>query len=342
MKEIKSASIDLTYKCNFRCKHCYNTSGEHETNLCELTDREVIRVAKDLLLLEPESVCLCGGEALLRKDLLFETCKILKSGDVKVSTVSNGFLLDDATADKLKECQIDLVQISIDGATSATHDWMRNKEGSFVLAINALKLLHERGIRTETAFVPTKRNIHELANAIDNAYELGTEAFRIQPIMRLGRAKKYLEDSFLSYEEYMKCKMLLDKKQKEYVGRNFIIEWADPIEHLRCYSNWKNVSTHITISAYGDILISPYISIAFGNIKRHSVNEYIAGGLKKVWGNPIIEKIVSKIHSADDMDVSSSGLPEIFVDHNIDLDILREDYETKTIALLKKWRDYNE
>ena len=77
MKEIKSASIDLTYKCNFRCKHCYNTSGEHETNLCELTDREVIRVAKDLLLLEPESVCLCGGEALLRKDLLLETCKIL-------------------------------------------------------------------------------------------------------------------------------------------------------------------------------------------------------------------------------------------------------------------------
>lgn len=338
MKTIKSASIDLTYKCNFRCKHCFNTSGEHSNGLHEMTDEEVMHIAEDIVTLEPESVCLCGGEALLRKELLFSACRTLKKGNVNVSTVSNGFLIDTDVADSLKKCKMDLVQISIDGATSETHDWMRNKEGSFVQATNALKLLHERGIRTETAFVPTKRNVNELEAAIDNAYELGTESFRIQPIMKLGRAKRYLEDYFLSYSEYMKCKMLLDKKQKEYAGNNFTIEWADPIEHLRCYTNWKNASTHISITAYGDILISPYLSIAFGNIRRNPVSEYVRGGLREVWGNPLMEEIVSCIHSADDMDISKIGFPEIFVEKNIDLDILRSDYKENTEAILKEWR----
>lgn len=339
MKSIKSASVDLTYRCNFRCKHCFNSSGEHMHDLQEMSEEEVLAVVEDLGKLGPESVCLCGGEALLRKELLFSACRKLKENGAQVSTVSNGYLLDAVMADSLKNNDIDLVQISIDGASSESHDWMRNKEGSYVLAVNALKLLHERGIRTETAFVPTKRNIGELGEAIDNAFDLGTEAFRIQPIMKLGRAKKYLEEYFLDYNEYMKCKMLLDKKQKQYVGKNFIIEWADPIEHLRCYSNWKNVSTHITVNAYGDILISPYLSIAFGNIRRHPVSEYVKGGLKEVWGNPLMEKIVKKIRSAYDMDVSSIGLPEIFVEKNIDLDILRNDYLTKTEELLKEWRD---
>ena len=30
MKErLKVVSLDITYKCNFRCRHCYNSSGEH-------------------------------------------------------------------------------------------------------------------------------------------------------------------------------------------------------------------------------------------------------------------------------------------------------------------------
>ena len=37
MKErLKVVSLDITYKCNFRCRHCYNSSGEHNFNNKEL------------------------------------------------------------------------------------------------------------------------------------------------------------------------------------------------------------------------------------------------------------------------------------------------------------------
>lgn len=341
MKLLKSASIDLTYKCNFRCKHCYNTSGEHMNKPPELTDKEVLRIAEELVETNVESVCLCGGEALLRKDLLFETCQYLKEKNILVSTVSNGYLLNEEVADQLKNCGIDTVQISVDGASSETHDWMRNQKGSYEKAINALKILHQKGIKTESAFVPTKKNISELEMAIDNAYELGAEAFRIQPIMKLGRAKKFLEDYFLDNKEYMACKMLIDKKRAQYINNNFTIEWADPLEHLRFYSSVKNVLNHISITAYGDIMITPYLSVSFGNIRRNSIKAYVEGGLKEAWNNPLIKSMIENLHSAEDMDVSLLGLPEIFIEDNIDLDILRDDYQTKTAEIIRTWRDKN-
>ena len=329
MKVLKSASIDLTYKCNFRCKHCFNTSGEHTNRGCELTDEEILKVIEDLKDIQVESVCLCGGEALLRKELLFECCRRLKENGIRVSTVSNGYLLDRSIARGLKDAGIDVVQISIDGATEDTHDWMRNKEGSYKKAINALTVLRDEGVRTETAFVPTKRNINELDAAIDNAVNLGVEAFRIQPIMNLGRAKKYLTEYFLDNNEYMFCKMVLDRKRKQYIHEDFIIEWADPIEHLQFYSRLENVLNYVGISAYGDILVTPYLSISFGNIKRHSLKAYINAGLKRAWQNPVLKEIIENLHSTEDMDVSKMGLPEIFVEENIDLDLISSDYKEK-------------
>lgn len=29
---IGTCAIDLTYKCTFRCLHCFNSSGEHSLN----------------------------------------------------------------------------------------------------------------------------------------------------------------------------------------------------------------------------------------------------------------------------------------------------------------------
>ncbi|KAA5806610.1 hypothetical protein [Thermoanaerobacterium thermosaccharolyticum] len=37
-------SFDITNKCNFRCLHCYNSSGENIVVDNELTDEEVINL----------------------------------------------------------------------------------------------------------------------------------------------------------------------------------------------------------------------------------------------------------------------------------------------------------
>ena len=88
-------------------------------------------------------------------------------------------------------------------------------------------------------------------------------------------------------------------------------------------------------------MITPYLSVSFGNIRRNSIKAYVEGGLKEAWNNPLIKSMIENLHSAEDMDVSLLGLPEIFIEDNIDLDILRDDYQTKTAEIIRTWRDKN-
>lgn len=41
---ITAMSIDITYNCNFRCRHCFNRSGEHCFGERELTDEELMKI----------------------------------------------------------------------------------------------------------------------------------------------------------------------------------------------------------------------------------------------------------------------------------------------------------
>lgn len=62
--------FDITNKCNFRCLHCYNKSGENEACHDELTDSDVIALFADFAKMRPFNICFCGGEPLLRKELI--------------------------------------------------------------------------------------------------------------------------------------------------------------------------------------------------------------------------------------------------------------------------------
>lgn len=342
MKRLKTASIDLTYNCNFRCLHCFNSSGEHSDKRKELTDDEILKVAMDIAKMEPDSMCLCGGETMLRKDLILKVCSKIKKSvykSVQISTVSNGYLIDEEVAEDLSKSGLDLIQISLDGATALSHDWLRNKEGSFEKALNAISLLKKAGLKVAVAFTPTKKNINELESAIDLAFNLGATFFRIQPTMSLGRARANLQDYLLNYFDYLDIKFILDKKRKQYSSSTlYTLEWGDPLDHLQYGMKETNLLYIISVGAYGDIMLTPYLPFVFGNVRDHSVIEYIDGGLKEAWNNPVIRNIVSKINSVDEMDTSLYGLPEIFSGENINLDILSPDYKNSTEMILNTFK----
>jgi len=86
-------AMDITNRCNYRCLHCYNRSGENFTIGDELTDKEKIEVIKDVVKLKPYNFCFCGGEPMIAEKILYEGAKILSSNGVMVSMVTNGSLI---------------------------------------------------------------------------------------------------------------------------------------------------------------------------------------------------------------------------------------------------------
>lgn len=195
---LKSVSLDVTYKCNFRCRHCFNSSGEHSIPREEMTDEKIIDVAKQIADLCVDTLCFCGGETLLRVDTICKAAQEIRktNNSVSVNMVSNGYLMTPDIAKRLRDAGMSFIQISLDGATKESYEWLRCKEGAFGRALNAISCLVDVGFQVGVAFTPTKKNINEVDDAIKLCSELGVNSFRVQPIMKLGRAKN-IEDEQL-------------------------------------------------------------------------------------------------------------------------------------------------
>ncbi len=340
MKErLKVVSLDITYKCNFRCRHCYNSSGEH--NLCnkELSDEEMVVLVKGIAEYNPDSVCICGGETLLRKELVYEIGNILKKCDCSYNIVTNGYLMTDEIAKNLKKSGYSLVQVSIDGLKE-NYEWLRGVEGGFEKAVEAVKCVKRAGLMAAVSCVPLSRNVDDVGIIIEMCDELGVEAFRMQPLMQLGRAEG-INKEFVIQDGYVQIidtiqkyrSILRDKKSQ------LQLEWGDPIEHLITIGNGNTALGSLHLSAYGEILVSPYIPLSIGSIKKHTFNEYLEANLLDNYNTGLIRKIVSLVQDEQSLDVHEidSNLPAIFTGQNFELDYLDARYQEQSAVLYEKY-----
>ena len=140
----------------------------------------------------------------LRKDILIKMGKYYTektSGRTSLNMVTNGFLITEEVADELKEAGFRTVQVSLDGASAESHEWIRNQPGSFERAKEALRILVDRGFYVGVACTPSKKNLNEIDEIIEIVEEIGVNEFRMQPLMRMGRAKG-MSEFFLDDKEY--------------------------------------------------------------------------------------------------------------------------------------------
>lgn len=339
MKIINTVSFDITYKCNYRCKHCYNSSGCHDDSL-ELSDSQALSIIEDVAAMFPDSICICGGEPLLKKELIYLIGNKLAdlSPNTSISMVTNGYYLTYDVAKKFKKCGIKKIQISLDGAEATTHEWLRGK-GTFNSAIKALEILKNVGIDSAVAFSPTKDSIGELPLVIELAKEKGCKEFRMQPLMLMGRALEHKESFDLSYTDYMYAKKIIDEKNMKYIEDEFECIWGDPLSHLKAAR--KNVFYHVIISATGQILVSPYLPITFGDLSKSKLIDYVDSGLLEVMkNNELVRYLIDQIDSVETMNLQAVGFSGENSKPLIELDMLADDYLEKTSFYLAKIKEY--
>src|SRR5882672_206267 len=119
-----SAHLDLTYRCNERCEHCYL---EHDDK-GEMSTVEI----KDLLDQLQEAgvflLTLSGGEALLRPDC-FEIIERARELLFNVKLKTNAILIKEKEAQRLRALGVQQVQISIYSDRPEVHDGITKVRG---------------------------------------------------------------------------------------------------------------------------------------------------------------------------------------------------------------------
>lgn len=318
-------AVDVTNKCNARCLHCYNRSGGLLSR-DELTDDDLLLLYQEISSIKPFSVCFCGGEPMLRYDVICEATKKLKAAGVPVvSMVSNGWFIDEEKAKGLIDAGMTNVQISLDGACAATHEHMRGLEGLFDRAIGALNILDNLGITLQVAFSPTRFNIDEFPEIVELLSSLkNLNELRVQPLMPMGVALEHEEELFPDDEDYRKLtKYINAKKSKREV--NFNIAWGDPLDHMVRFPtfDFKN-NSFLEVKSNGDITVSSYLPLTIGNVKHHSLSEYWEAGIGKAWSLPVAKELAASVVSVSDMKFESGSTPTTFYEQNIELDFIED------------------
>ncbi len=176
----------LTNRCAGRCLACCEDSGPDRGWVDELSRDEALEVTRQIIGAGIPYVAFGGGEPLGVAHA-WEVFDRLAAVGVAIKIETDGARVDDAAAERLAGLSVHCLQISVDGATAATHDRMR--PGSpFDAAVAALKRAVARGLEPQMVFTPARHNVAEAVQAFDLAVSLGCGAFVTGPMMRLGRA----------------------------------------------------------------------------------------------------------------------------------------------------------
>ncbi|MEM2319627.1 MAG: radical SAM protein [Candidatus Bathyarchaeia archaeon] len=183
---------NFTYKCNLKCKHCYENAGSvARPELTTDEAKQVIDILSKTAGVGLPALSFSGGEPLARKDF-FELAAYAKKHIPYISIASNGTLLTKDNAKRVKEIGVDYVEISIDGATPQTHDEFRGISGAFERAIQGVKNCIEEGIDVCIATVLHRNNIAETEKVLQLAKDLGVRFMHFNYVPT-GRAKEHVE-----------------------------------------------------------------------------------------------------------------------------------------------------
>ncbi|NIM90833.1 MAG: radical SAM protein [Candidatus Aminicenantes bacterium] len=192
----------VTQTCNLACHHCSWGNASVPENFPKDFFQKIV---EELGSLGVRSLLISGGEPILWPDL-FDMISFA-SPRLRVSLSTNGTLIGDTEAQKLKEAGVSEIAISMDGLSARTHDDLRGK-GSFQQTLQGIDSLKRAGLgeRINLQFCLSKRSIDEAMDLPKFAENLGVRKITYLSMKKLGRASQDWDDlkpDRESYQEFL-------------------------------------------------------------------------------------------------------------------------------------------
>ncbi|ADC70223.1 Radical SAM domain protein [Methanocaldococcus sp. FS406-22] len=283
---------DVTYRCNLRCKHCYANAGKPLED--ELNTEEAKKVVDILGNAGVVALAFSGGEPLMRKDL-FELIDRVKDYDMQVSIATNGTLLTKENVRKLKEHNVDFIQISLDGLKE-THERFRGIKGIYEKVVEGIRNVVEENICCAIATTATKLNYKDVPKVMDFAEKLGVNYFMLYNYIPVGAGDydidlspeereellnmlweklnnetgKKCKTAFLSTAPYYSRTAL--EHNKHYLATHFANVDLDGNEHLKSLANFIGGCGcgrfYLSLRANGDIQPCVFFPLKLGNMRE--------------------------------------------------------------------------
>jgi len=234
MRTPKDVDIDITDRCNLRCRYCYFYTSPADVK--DLPKGEWLRFFEELNRCAVTTVCLAGGEPFIREDLPDILAGLVRNR-MRFSILSNGTLIRDDVASFIASTRrCDYVQVSIDGSIPITHDSFRG-QGSFFQAVEGIRCLQRNKVPVAVRVTIHRQNVHDLENIAKLLLEdIGLPSFSTNSAGYMGLCQKNTDQVQLSTEDrYLAMTTLLKliDKYGERIGAT-----AGPLAEAR---GWREM-----------------------------------------------------------------------------------------------------
>jgi radical SAM protein with 4Fe4S-binding SPASM domain len=255
-----SVQLDLTYRCNERCVHCYLDHDDHG----EMTTAEI----KDLLDQMADAgvfyLTLSGGEILMRRDF-FQILEHARLRTFCVKLKTNGVMIRAREAKRLRALGVESIQISIYSHRPEVHDAITKVPGSLRNSIEAVRFLRTQGLHVVLANVLMVQNAADYKGVRALAAELGVRCSldpTVTPMMDGDRSILSLNVDQAALREVFRNGDLVGNVE-EFCAPPSAVD-ADDLDSLPCSAG----HTACYVSPYGDVYPCVQFPLPSGNVRH--------------------------------------------------------------------------
>jgi radical SAM protein with 4Fe4S-binding SPASM domain len=257
-----NAHLDVTYRCNERCVHCYLDHDDHG----EMTLAEIKHLLDELAEAGVLFLTLSGGEVLMRMDF-YDILSYARRLQFCVKIKTNGFMIRDIDADRMRDLGVQEIRISIYSHRAEVHDAITKLPGSLKRSVAAITLLKSRGLNVVIGNVLMRQNLTDYTGVKALAGKLGVEVTTdptITPrmdgdrsVLELGIRGPQLHDVFRDTE--------LVGKVDEFCAVPDAVD-DSVMDYIPCSAG----HTYCYISPYGDVYPCVQFPLPCGNVRKQN------------------------------------------------------------------------
>lgn len=264
-------SWNTTNKCNMLCKHCYRDSGPEAQG--ELSLEEGKELLNEIAKAGFKIVIFSGGEPLMLP-YIFHLVEHAVSVGLRPVFGTNGTLLNEETAIRLKKAGAMGMGISLDSLDPKKHDDFRGLENSWDKTVAGMKACKKADLPFQVHSTVMNWNMDEIIDMTDFAVEMGAVAHHIFFLVPTGRAVNIEEESLRTEQyEQLLTKIIMKQQQvkielKPTCAPQFMRIAKEMGVNLRFARGCLAGTHYCIISPTGEVQPCAYINQSVGNVRK--------------------------------------------------------------------------
>ena len=228
---MKQLNLQITAKCNFNCKHCFN-AADNAPLLQELRYEEICQILDAVKEKGIDELTITGGEPMLHKDFLKIMDAIYARGMTVFDLNTNGYFITREMLDHFKEIGCDpLIKISFDGL--GYHDWMRGTRNIEAHTLEKIRLCLACGFRVMIQYNVNRTNLSTVEKTVEMFDEMGCFEVRLIRTTESARWAQNAPDGSLTWEEYYDLGLQLIRKLLEKPRKIKLVIWQFASVHFQ-------------------------------------------------------------------------------------------------------------